>query len=477
MEERKFRAPEELLASVMNEGNMKQGKAMKAIFLSNKHLFITGKAGSGKTTFLKRIMPFLGITAVVAPTGIAALNAGGQTIHSFFGFDISPYAPVIKGNKLKNVADPARKDRYGILKRLETLVIDEISMVRPDLLDRIADVLRQARKNNKEPFGGVRLLMFGDLHQLPPVLKSDDVLLDYYDTKYFFSSKALRASGFEVHEFDKVYRQSDPEFLNILNGIRTGDITDDDLISLNSKVSTPKGDYMTICSTNKEAESINLSRLALIPGRPYRSVAIKKGDAPKDAPCEELLEVKIGAQVVITKNGTNYVNGTIGRVTSVEMSDNQSEMLSISVCVGKDDKGIDIIAKLGKETWEKCKYASFPGHIETVVVGQISQFPVRLGYAITTHKSQGMTLDNVLVDMGLAFEGGQIYTALSRVRTFDGLHLKNQIVKSKIFADEVLLGFLSQCSLNNGIFKAVPVCELETNCKKAAFLDFESYGL
>lgn len=475
-----FETAKDLLDYVMNtEGNREQGQAIKAILTTKKHLFITGKAGCGKTTFMKRILPHIGPAAVVSPTGIAALNAGGVTIHSFFSFNLDPYAPIVEDGKLKNVETcRLNKDKRGVIKRLKVLIIDEMSMVRPDLLDRIADTLRQVRGNSVDSFGGVRLIMFGDLCQLPPVVKDGDVLYDYYDSKYFFASKSLRLAGFEVFEFKKVYRQRDESFVGILNSIRDNTISDEELSDLNKRVGVlPSGDieYVTICSTNTEASAINLGRLVNIDSKSYFSKAEKWGDAPKDAMCEDVLEIKIGAQVLITKNGPGYVNGTVGVVSVIE-TNKKNDVMKIRVTI-KDIDGKDIEVSLGRESWSKSVYLSTPSGIESDVVGEVIQFPVRLGYAITTHKSQGMSLDHAFVAMGNAFEGGQVYTALSRVRSLDGLYLKSEIKKEKIYIDSELEDFMKKCKENNGKFEPVPIEELKTKCDKDSFIDFEAFGL
>ncbi len=473
-----FKSASDLLRWIMEKDkNVEQGKAMKEIFTGKSHMFITGNAGSGKTTFMKRILPFIGPTAIVAPTGIAALNAGGQTIHSFFGLNLDQYIPEIKNNELVN-NEPIRlnKEKRRVICKMKNLIIDEISMVKPELLDRIADVLRQVR-NNKEPFGGVRLIMFGDLFQLPPVTKFNDISQGFYDGKYFYSSKSLKLAGFKVFEFKKIFRQKDDKFISILNAIRIGNVTDEQLDTLNKRLVPPSGDnrYITICSTNSKASSINAINLANIDGETFSFESVKRGDYPKDAQCEDLLNVKIGAQVIITRNGSNYVNGTIGKIEDiVPQTDSNNRVLKDEPKVIKVSVDEDVTANITPVSFEKRKADIINGRIGYETVGEITQYPLRLGYAITSHKVQGMTLDNALIDINDAFDTGQTYVAISRCRSMDGLFLSNPIGRGAIKVDEDILSFFAMARENNGVIDPVSVEELMFDNRE---LNFDMYNL
>ena len=473
-----FKSASDLLKSIMEEDkNIDQGKAMKEIFTGKSNLFITGNAGSGKTTFMRRILPFIGPTAIVAPTGIAALNSGGQTIHSFFGLNLDQYIPEIKKKKLVN-KEPIRlnQQKRRIICRIKNLIIDEVSMVKPELLDRLADVLRQVR-NSKDPFGGVRLIMFGDLFQLPPVTKFDDISQGFYDSKYFYASKSLKLSGFKVFAFNKIFRQKDEKFIDILNSIRIGDVTDGQLEELNKRAIVPTGEdpYITICTTNNKASSINDAKLAGIEGDIYQFESIKTGDYPKDAQCEDLLRIKIGAQVIITRNGDNYVNGTIGKIEAISPRmgpdnrtlNNEPPVIHVKI---SDDITVGIVPA----TFEKRKADIVDGNIKYEVVGTITQYPLRLGYAITSHKVQGMTLDKALIDINDAFDTGQTYVALSRCRSMDGVFLSSPIKRGAIKVDEDIIRFFNDVRMEDGNVSPMSIEELIFDKRE---LNFDMYGL
>ena len=473
-----FKSASDLLRQIMDEDkNVEQGKAMKEIFTGKSHLFITGNAGSGKTTFMRRILPFIGPTAIVAPTGIAALNSGGQTIHSFFGLNLDQYIPEIKRKKLVNKESiRMNQQKRRIVCRIKNLIIDEVSMVKPELLDRVADVLRQVR-DSKEPFGGVRLIMFGDLFQLPPVTKFDDISCGFYDSKYFFASKSLKLAGFKVFEFKKIFRQRDESFINILNSIRVGSVTNEQLDELNKRAILPTDDdpYITICSTNNKASSINDARIGLIEGDPFVFEAIKNGDAPKDAQCEELLKLKIGAQVIITRNGEDYVNGTIGTVEAIaprigpdnKTLTNQPPVIHINI---GNDKTVGIVPVI----FEKRKAELVDNELKYKTVGSITQYPLRLGYAITSHKVQGMTLDKALIDINDAFDTGQTYVALSRCRSMEGVFLPGLLSKEAIKVDDDIVTFFNMVNMEEGYVKPVSIEELIFDKRE---LNFDMYGL
>lgn len=464
------KSTEELKALIEEtvKDNIPQGKAIKSIITSREHLFITGGAGVGKTFFLKKIKDFLDDYAIVAPTGIAALNAGGVTMHSFFRLPISPYIPKIKNGKMLRAfdasGDPNFKKR---LNKLDTLIIDEISMVRADVLDRVSDVLMQIRKKNV-PFGGVRLIMFGDLNQLPPVVTGSEgrVFEEYYESPYFFSSKALRLSGFSVMEFNKVYRQKDQVFVDLLNNIRKGKITEDDQKLLDSRyVPVPKDfDGIRLCSHNNIAQGINESMVNKVPGKIYSFTAEVSGLPPKNIPCEDELKVKVGCQVIMGKNSEGYCNGSSGVIVDI---DADSEIIYVKINDTKETVSVT------REIWENIEYSVSNGRLCETVIGRISQFPMKLGYACSIHKSQGMTFDKVVVDVNKAFANGQVYVALSRCRTLEGTYLSSLITKKQLIQDDRLIEFYGKCEKNDGVFKPE---DLKDDNKNRT-INFADYGL
>lgn len=462
-----FNSENDLLRHIMTvDKNVEQGRALKKIFTTRENLFITGKAGSGKSTFMRRIVKFLGKCVIVAPTGVAALNAGGQTIHSFFSLRNEPYIPSVERNMLSNKIDINNFVRSKV-KNLDTIIIDEVSMVRPDLLDEVADILRQS-KRSKEPFGGVRLIMFGDLSQLPPVVTDDDFVDKYYESRFFFSSKALRASGYSVITFNKVFRQKDPRMISVLEDIRRGNISDDTREILESRVKSPDNmdNTVFICSTNKEVADINNSNLSKLDGRVFRFEASIEGDRPQ-APCDDELLVKIGAKVLITRNGAGYVNGSVGVITDID-----DDVIYVKLSDGTE---VDI----SRERWEKIRYKQVDGEMEKIVCGSIYQFPIRLGYAITSHKSQGMTLDSVYLDMGRAFEAGQVYTAMSRCKSLDGLYLKQVPDDNSIVLSDKVQDFMDRIEEMDGEIPPERISDIGKGMikKQQDLFNFEEFGL
>lgn len=501
-----FSSMKDLVTHIVKvENNISQGKAIKEIVNGKDNMFITGRAGSGKSTFLRRVFPFLDNAVIVAPTGVASINIGGATIHSCFGLPIDPYCPVINPSKTEFVNTCKFNPTAYKMKKVRTVIIDEVSMVRPDLIDCLADVLRQIKHNDTDPFGGVRIIMFGDLSQLPPVTSKDDPLYTYYDSRFFFSSKALRVSGFKVFNFDKVFRQKDPTFLEVLDEIKSGDLSFRSEEILNSRIGVPKNmdNVVTICSTNMELQAINKENLMMINGEEKTFNAIIKNVKPTSAPCEEILTLKIGAKVIITKNGLpDYVNGSVGKVTGFiteeDIMEDEDSMDPFSCDIDTKDKpnipkswdsdikGIKVqIMSTGKEvdiypnTWERCRYVPRETMIEKEVIGSIVQFPVKLGYAVTCHKSQGMTLDSVLIDMTRAFESGQTYTALSRCRSLEGLYLKNKITSDMVRKDPMISEFLGKVEANKGVVMPEKIKDVMGNItpKNKYGIDFDELGI
>lgn len=410
---------------------------------TDKNLFLTGKAGTGKTIFLKEFKEHTKKKAVVlAPTGIAAINAGAMTIHSFFEFNFSPYIPQTIN---VNTQDDAESYDDEILRELEIIIIDEISMVRADLLDRIDNKLRHVRCNNK-PFGGVQLLLIGDLFQLPPVVtKADKIMLDgfYSSNYYFFNSKALGEVGFETVVLDKVYRQDDDAFVKILDKARLGNLSWPIINKLNSRYMPDfevddDSNFITMVSRKKDADRINNSRLERIDSSDKSYSASVTGKFSEDAyPVPKTLSLKVGAQVMFAKNDykNNFRNGTIGRV---------SELDDYTIMVIVD--GREIVVE--RSSWENIEYTLNEEihQVREEVVGTFKQFPLKPAWAITVHKSQGLTFDNVVIDLPHTFESGQAYVAFSRCRTLEGIVLKRKVNPNTFFVDPKIEHFYNSIS-------------------------------
>ena len=407
------------------------------------HLFLTGKAGTGKTTFLKNLREQLPKRMVVlAPTGIAAINANGVTIHSFFQLPFSPYIP---NTTFHSNATPFHfgKEKQRIIRTMDLLVIDEISMVRADLLDTIDVVLRRYRDRSK-PFGGVQLLMIGDLQQLAPVVKEDEwkLLQPYYDSPYFFSSKALQQTEYMTIELKTVYRQSDEMFLSLLNKIRENKADENTFQLLNRRYIpnfNPPQDagYIRLTTHNYQAQQINNDKLAKLPGKAFSFQATVSGNFPEQSyPTDETLVLKEQAQVMFVKNDTSgagrYYNGMLGRVVGVSAK-------GISVRNNADDSVIEV----EKEEWLNTKYVlnKKTQEITEEVEGTFRQYPLRQAWAVTIHKSQGLTFEHAIIDAQHSFAHGQTYVALSRCKTLDGLVLSAPLTSHAIICDEKVNAF------------------------------------
>ncbi len=413
------------------------------IRFTNHHIFLTGKAGTGKTTFLKKIQETCPKRlAVVAPTGIAAINAAGVTMHSFFGL---PFGPFIPGSESFSRSGYHRlsREKSKVIKSLDLLIIDEISMVRADILDAVDHVLRRHRKNNA-PFGGVQLLMVGDLQQLAPVVTANEqpILEKYYDTPYFFSSNVLKNIALIGIELEKIYRQTDKEFINLLNYIRNNQNTEAVLAKLNHQYapdlrSQDYPDYITLCTHNRQADNINTARLAELATATHSFQAIIEGEFPeKSFPAAEALELKVGCQVMFIRNDLSpekkYFNGKIGSVTKIDETEIQV------LC-----KGEKIPLTVEPSKWENIKYSldEERGEIVEKIIGSFSQFPLRLAWAFTIHKSQGLTFDKIIIDAKAAFSHGQVYVALSRCRTLNGIVLSSLLNNRSIKVDPHIVQF------------------------------------
>jgi ATP-dependent exoDNAse (exonuclease V) alpha subunit len=391
--------------------------------LTNQNVFLTGKAGTGKTTFLqnlKRNSPKRMV--VLAPTGVAAINAGGATIHSFFQMPFGPHIPELTLVQDEKNGDRAifklNKMKIDIIRTLDLLIIDEISMVRADLLDGIDEVLRRYR-NTTRPFGGVQLLMIGDLQQLAPVVKDDEwnILKAYYETAFFFSSRALRKTSYITVELKHIYRQSDRFFIDILNQIRNNRVSQETFIELNKRYIpgfTPneKDGYITLTTHNYQSNELNQFRLGQIAEKAFVPKATVEGNFPVHAyPTELELELKKGAQVMFVKNDPSpeklYYNGKIGKITHIE-----DEIVYVN-CPGDTDE-----IPVGRAEWQNTSYTidNETKEIKETIEGTFVQYPLKLAWAITIHKSQGLTFEKVVIDAAQAFSHGQVYVALSRCK-------------------------------------------------------------
>ena len=425
------------------ETNQELRRAWDFVEHTGRSIFLTGKAGTGKTTFLRTVVEqSKKRSIVVAPTGVAAINAGGVTIHSFFQLPFTPYVP---NAHIQSKFDFG-KEKRRIIASLDLLIIDEISMVRSDLLDAVDSVLRRYRDRYK-PFGGVQLMMIGDLQQLTPVVTPEDEVLlkPYYDTPYFFGSKALAQIEYVTIQLDKVYRQEDPVFLDVLNHVREACPTADDLVTLNSRynptfIPKPGEGYIRLTTHNRLADNYNDSELSKLPYHSFSFRAQIEGNFPEYSyPTSELLVLKQGAQVMFVKNDPTgehrYYNGRIGEI--VEISDSHVSVL----CPG-DSEAIEVEPL----EWENAQYQLNPETrvIETKVQGKFRQLPLRLAWAITIHKSQGLTFERAIIDANLSFAPGQVYVALSRCKSLDGMVLSAPIEARAIIADERVESYISR---------------------------------
>jgi ATP-dependent DNA helicase PIF1 len=408
---------------------------------SRESLFITGRAGSGKSTLLRWVRKDLLRNAVVlAPTGAAALQVGGQTIHSFFRLPPRLLFPT-EVEKLSGL--PA-------FRRLDTLIIDEISMVRADIMDAMDSLLRRFGPFPSEPFGGVRLLLFGDLHQLPPVLTPSEAPLyaNFWEGPWFFQSAALKRNRLTHISLRRVYRQRDAHFLGALDGLRRGDIDEDDLVSLNARAmhdrngDSPESQVpeVVLTATVASALACNLEKLRELPGEAKRYPAKVEGQCDLSSmPAEVLLQLKVGAQVMFVRNhpARLWVNGTLGKIVLLH-----DDLIHVQLLHRQDVPPIPVV----RETWQSLQYQldSETGHIESKPVGQFTQFPLRPAWAVTIHKAQGLTLERVRIDLGKrAFAPGQAYVALSRCTTLEGLRLVRPLTATDVFVDPEVMDYLA----------------------------------
>lgn len=423
----------------MPHPNPEQDLAFRYLAETDRHLFLTGKAGTGKTTFMHRVRREIPKRmAVVAPTGVAAINAKGVTIHSLFQLPFGNLTPERLAAEVRNRRFSGRK--RDLIRSLDLLVIDEISMVRADVLDGIDAVLRYLRRNDR-PFGGVQLFMIGDLHQLPPVVRDADwyELRDHYQTAYFFGSLALRKAAVRVIQLQHIYRQSDEIFIGLLNKVRNNRMDREVIARLNSRFlpdfrPDPDEGYVTLTSHNHASQTINAAELAELATPAHVFRAAVDGDFPPSLyPNEEELTFKVGAQVMFNKNDQGeekaYYNGKLGTITAIDGDE---------ITVRCEDGELTVLPV----QWENRKYSLNKNkEVEEDVVGTYEQHPLRLAWAITIHKSQGLTFDRVVIDAGSAFAHGQVYVALSRCRTFEGIVLRTRIGEAAVRTDEVVTAY------------------------------------
>lgn len=430
---------------------------------TSRNIFLTGKAGTGKTTFLHRIREEKPKRmAVVAPTGVAAINASGMTIHSLFQIPFGPFFP--DGSRRNEQPRRFSRKKINLIRSLDLLVIDEISMVRADLLDSIDDTLRRY-KNAYQPFGGVQLLLIGDLHQLPPVVKDHEwnLLRPYYDTPYFFSSQALQKTKPVTVQLQKIYRQSDDTFIRLLNKVRHNEVDLEVLSTLNGRYRPPaeipqEEAYITLSTHNATADKINREQLDALAGKKYTFKAQIERDFPAHAyPTDELLHLKEGAQVMFVKNDISpeklYYNGKIGEITRIADG-------AVTVQCPDDDHSITVVPA----EWHNRKYHlnDQTKEVTEEIVGTFTQYPLRLAWAITIHKSQGLTFDRVILDAQSAFAHGQVYVALSRCKSFEGIVLRSKIEQRSVRTDNQVQEFSKKNAEN-------PPSEAELLAAKAAF--------
>lgn len=428
--------------------NEEMQKALQIIQFTRRSLFLTGKAGTGKSTFMRHIAATIKKKHIIlAPTGIAAINAGGSTLHSFFKLPFHPLLPTDKRYSARNIRDTLKYngEKTKLLREVELIIIDEISMVRADIIDFIDKVLRIYNRNMREPFGGKQLLLVGDIYQLEPVIKEDErqLLRPFYPSCFFFDAHVFREMQLIAVELKKVYRQRDAQFISLLDHIRTSQVSDTDLRLLNARVNAEIGTEegrlsITLSGRRDTVDYINEKQLNTLPDQPTIFYGHIEGEFPENSlPTPIELEVKTGAQVLFIKNDKErrWVNGTLG--TIIGFGDEEDGIIYVRTEDGRD---FDV----EREIWSNVRYTfnEKEQKIEEEEIGSYQQFPLRLAWAITVHKSQGLTFNNVKIDFtGGVFAGGQTYVALSRCTSLQGISLQEPIRRENIFVRTEVTNF------------------------------------